>query len=135
MDGNRVSATLEQPVEVTDESVSAELDALVRYEEILGVLVVSVEGLVMGSAGLDEEDAEFVSVLGASLVGVAERTTRRLGAGSALALSIHASDGLLTLRNGGAFALLILSEHCETARVLEVTEPVMQRLDSLLSPV
>lgn len=116
-------------------SISALLNDLLHYEEVLGLLVVSVEGLAMGSAGLDDSDAEFVSVLGAQLVGVAERTTRRLGAGSALSISIHAYDGLLTVRNGGAFALLVLSENCEMGRLCEVTDPVMTQLGSLLNRV
>jgi predicted regulator of Ras-like GTPase activity (Roadblock/LC7/MglB family) len=124
-----------QEPEQEEISISALLNDLLRYEEVLGLLVVSVEGLAMGSAGLDESDAEFVSVLGAQLVGVAERTTRRLGAGSALSISIHAYDGLLTVRNGGSFALLVLSEACETRRLCEVTDPVMLQLGALLNRV
>ena len=124
-----------QEMEAEEVSISSLLNGLLRYEEVLGLLVVSVEGLVMGSAGLDDDDADFVSVLGAQLVGVAERTTRRLGAGSALSLSIRAYDGLLTIRNGGSFALLVLSEECEVGKICEVSDPVMSQLGSLLNRV
>lgn len=111
------------------------LNELLRYEEILGVIAVSVEGLVMGTAGVTGEDVDLAAALGASLVGVAERTTRRLGAGAATGLSISTGDGLMHLRNGGDFALIVFSESCDTTLVNAVCDEAVRRLSEVLSPV
>ena len=79
----RMSAVLERTDQRTT-SVDVILRTLLAYDEVVGVVAVNTEGLVMGSAGMTETDVDIVSLLGASLTGVAERTTRRLGTGSAL---------------------------------------------------
>src|SRR4051812_18192629 len=100
------------------------LKNLLGYEEILGVVTVTVEGLVMGSVGIIETDIDLVSLLGASLAGVAERSTRRLGAGSALGLTIDTHDGMITVRNGGDFAIMVFSKQCDHRILHDVlTEP------------
>jgi predicted regulator of Ras-like GTPase activity (Roadblock/LC7/MglB family) len=110
------------------------LGDLLRYEEILGVIAVSVEGLVMGTAGVVSEDIDLAAALGASLVGVAERTTRRLGAGAATGMSITTADGMMHLRNGGDFALIVFTERCDPLLVSEACETAMERYANVLSP-
>ena len=110
------------------------LTELLRYEEILGVIAVSVEGLVMGTAGVVGEDVDLAAALGASLVGVAERTTRRLGAGAATGLSITTSDGMVHLRNGGEFALIIFTERCDGTLISDACDAAMRHVSEVLSP-
>lgn len=110
------------------------LNDLLQYEEILGVIAVSVEGLVMGAAGVSGEDIDLAAALGASLVGVAERTTRRMGAGAATGLSISTGDGVMHLRNGGEFALIVFSENCDSTLVNEACDDAMRRFADVLSP-
>jgi len=113
--------------------MEALLNDLLRYDEILGVIAVSVEGLVMGTAGVTGEDIDLAAALGASLVGVAERTTRRLGAGTATGLSISTADGIVHLRNGGEFALIVFCEQCDSRRISEACDEAMQRFAEVLS--
>ncbi len=125
-------------VEETEESqvtVTAVLHDLLRYEEILAAIAVSVDGLVIGSAGVEEEDADFLSVLGSSLVGVAERSTRRIGAGSALSMSILANDGMVTVRNAGSFALTILSEQTDASLVVGASQHALTAITTILNPI
>lgn len=119
----------DKPVDIEDMLVD-----LLRYEEILGVIAVSVEGLVMGTAGVTGEDVDLAAALGASLVGVAERTTRRLGAGPATGLTITTSEGMLHLRNGGEFALVVFSERCDSNLINEACDLAMRGVANVLSP-
>lgn len=128
----------EPRVEGTTESqttVNSVLHDLLRYEEILGAIAVSVDGLVIGSAGVEEEDADFLSVLGSSLAGVAERSTRRIGAGSALSMSITANDGMVTVRNAGSFALTILSEQTDSSLVVAASQTALAEIAMILNPI
>lgn len=111
------------------------LNDLLRFDEILGVIAVSVEGLVMGTAGVTGEDIDLAAALGASLVGVAERTTRRMGAGAATGLTISTGDGIMHLRNGGDFALIVFTEKCDSTLVSEACDDAMRRFADVLSPV
>ena len=88
----------------------------------------------MGTAGVIGEDVDLAAALGASLVGVAERTTRRLGAGAATGLSISTGDGMMHLRNGGDFALIVFSEHCDSTLISEACENAMRQVAEVLSP-
>jgi len=110
------------------------LNDLLRYDEILGVIAVSVEGLVMGTAGVSGEDIDLAAALGASLVGVAERTTRRMGAGAATGLTISTGDGVMHLRNGGEFALIVFSDQCNSTLINAACDDAMRRFAEVLSP-
>src|SRR3954463_12619268 len=115
-------------------SVDQILGNLLEIEEVLGVLTVTVEGLVMGSAGLVETDIDLVSLLGASLVGVAERSTRRLGAGSALGMTIDTHDGMITVRNGGDFAIMVFSKECDQRILHDFLPEPMEQIAHILNP-
>jgi predicted regulator of Ras-like GTPase activity (Roadblock/LC7/MglB family) len=121
----------------TESSVTVNeiLSGLLAYEEILGVVAVNVEGLVMGSAGLFDTDIDLVSLLGASLVGVAERSTRRLGAGSAIGMNIMTGSGMITLRNGGDFALMVFTAPCDSTVLHDVLSRPMAQIAQILNPV
>jgi predicted regulator of Ras-like GTPase activity (Roadblock/LC7/MglB family) len=107
---------------------------LLRNDEILGALAVSIEGLVIGSAGVADDDAELAGALGAALVGATEQTVRRLGAGAAGTVSVATSDGMIHLRNGGDFALIIFSEATDGSAVGEACQDAISRIGRLLSP-
>jgi predicted regulator of Ras-like GTPase activity (Roadblock/LC7/MglB family) len=121
----------------TDTSVTVNeiLSSLLAYDEILGVVAVNVEGLVMGTAGLFDADIDLVSLLGASLVGVAERSTRRLGAGSAIGMNIMTGSGMITLRNGGDFALMVFTAPSDSSALHEVLTTPMAQIAQILNPV
>jgi predicted regulator of Ras-like GTPase activity (Roadblock/LC7/MglB family) len=121
----------------TESSVTVNeiLHSLLAYEEVLGAVAVNVEGLVMGSAGLFDADIDLVSLLGASLVGVAERSTRRLGAGSAIGMNIMTGSGMITLRNGGDFALMVFTSPCDSTALHEVLAKPMAQIAQILNPV
>ncbi|MGI8475577.1 MAG: roadblock/LC7 domain-containing protein [Thermomicrobiales bacterium] len=111
------------------------LSGLLQYEEILGALAVSVEGLVMGSAGIDGEDADMLAALGASLVGVAERTMRRIGAGAPSVMCIGAGDGMVHIRGRDEVALIIISEPCDATLIGAACEAALARIAAVVGPV
>ena len=127
-----VAVAFETESAVTVDQILADL---LTYDEILGVVAVNVEGLVMGSAGLVDADIDLVSLLGASLVGVAERSTRRLGAGSAISVNIMTGSGMITIRNGGDFALMVFATPCDSTALHEVLNRPMTQMAQLLNPI
>ncbi len=116
------------------QDVQTLLSDLLRYEEILGVVAVSVEGLVMGAAGISGDDVDMAAALGASLIGATERTTRRLSAGAATNLSITTPEGMIHLRNAGDFALVVFSEMCDPTLVTNACEETVRHFSEVLSP-
>lgn len=128
-----MSAVLERTDQRTT-SVDVILRTLLAYDEVVGAVAVNTEGLVMGSAGMTETDVDVVSLLGASLTGVAERTTRRLGTGSALGLSLVTSDGMITVGNGGDFAIMVFSARCDSVALLEALEEPISRIRAIVDP-
>ena len=115
-------------------SVDDVLFGLLRYEEVLGAVALSREGLVIGSAGVSRDDADRVGALGASLVGAAERTARRLGAGVASDICLTTPDGMLHLHHGGDFAVVLLTERCDSLAVGAVGEEAIGKIQGLLMP-
>lgn len=107
---------------------------LLGYEEVLGAVALSIDGLVIGSAGVCGPDADLVGALGASLVGAAERTARRLGAGVAAEINVGTSEGMIHLRSGGDFAVMVFAERCENLALGEVCAEAVLDLARLLDP-
>ena len=83
---------------------------VLEHEDVLGAVAVSVDGLVIASAGLPRTDADLVGALGASMVGAAERTARRLGAGHAAEVQIVTTDGVIHICSSDELALVLFSE-------------------------
>jgi len=106
---------------------------LLRYEEVLGAVALSREGLVVGSAVVSRQDAELVGALGASLVGAAERTARRLGAGVAEGMTIVTADGMIYLRHAGDVAVMLFMEPCDAIAVGEACEATVHRIGEALA--
>jgi predicted regulator of Ras-like GTPase activity (Roadblock/LC7/MglB family) len=121
---------------IQEETITVDqvLKGLLEFDEVLGAVIVTVEGLVMGSIGLVESDIDLVSLLGASLAGVAERSTRRLGAGTALGLTIDTHDGMITVRNGGDFAIMVFTTACDHRTLNEALVEPMEQIARILNP-
>jgi len=128
-----MSAVLERTDQRTT-SVDVILRTLLAYDEVVGVVAVNTDGLVMGSAGMTETDVDIVSLLGASLTGVAERTTRRLGTGSALGLSLITTDGMITIGNGGDFAVMVFSAHCDAVTLRKALDDPISQIRAIVDP-
>jgi predicted regulator of Ras-like GTPase activity (Roadblock/LC7/MglB family) len=129
-----MSATLAH-LDERSTTVDAMLRELLAYEEIFGAVAVNSEGLVLGSAGVVESDIDVISLMGASLVGVSERATHRLGTRSPIGLSVVTEDGMITIRNGGTFALMVFSVLCDSMMLLDLLREPMYEVRKLLSPV
>lgn len=128
-----MSSVMER-VEQRTTNVDVVLRHLLAYDEIFGAVAVNSEGLVMGSAGMIETDVDVVSLLGASLTGVAERASLRLGTGSAVGLTLVTTEGMITIRNGGAFAVMVFSTHCDSCAVLDALTETMTQIGQLFGP-
>ena len=116
-------------------SIDDVLFEALRYEEVLGIVAVSREGLVVGSAGVARSDAELVGALGASLVGAADRTARRLGAGRASDLSVTTADGMFHVRSGDEFAVLLFTEPCDAGAACRVCGEAAEKLTAVLAGI
>lgn len=103
-------------------SVDVILRALLTYDEVIGAVAVNNEGIVLGSVGMIDSDVDIISLLGASMMGVAERTTRRLGAGGALGVSIRTNAGMITICNGGDFVLMVFTSVCDSSALYAALE-------------
>ena len=127
-----MSTTLDH-IEQRTTTVDAILRELLEYDEITGALAVNSDGLVLGSAGLIETDVDVVSLMGASMVGVTERTANRLGAGPTVGFAIVAKEGMITIRHGGNIAVMAFTSHCDCLAVLEVLDQSMNRISEFVS--
>lgn len=107
-------------------------DAL-RYREVLGAVAVSCEGLVVGCAGVGSADADLVGALGASLIGAADRTARRLGAGQANDVSLNTSEGMIHVRRGPEFAVLLFTERCDAGAASAICGRALDRISAILA--
>lgn len=114
------------------EGIGEALRAVLRYEEVLGAVAMSHEGLVLGTAAVDAQDAEWVGALGASLVGAADRTARRLGAGTARDVYVGTSEGMIHLRCGGEFAVMVFSERCDATALGAVCDEALREIGTVL---
>ena len=114
-------------------SIDDVLFGLLRYREVLGAVVLSQDGLVVGSLGVSRTDADLVGALGASLVGAADRTARRLGAGVAGELCLNTSDGMLHVRNGGDFAVVLLTDRCDSLAAGTICQAAVEQIQGFLA--
>ncbi len=112
------------------------LVGLAEQDEILGAIAVSAEGLVMGSAGVEEDDADMLGALGASLVGVAERTMRRLGSSTgARSVSVGTGEGTVQIWARDDVALILLTEPAAATAMAAVAEDTLSSILGTLAPV
>lgn len=79
-----------------------ELLSLLNYQDVLGAVASTQDGLVVASVGLDSFDAETVAAAGSALVSGA--------GGSDPALAIDLEGGSLFLTRGEELMLVVLAE-------------------------
>ena len=115
------------------QTVDGLLGRLLRYREVLGAVAFSRDGLVVGSAGVPISDADRVGALGASLVGAAERTTRRLGAGVADEMSFSTEDGMVHVRRDGDLAIMLFTDRCDSLAAGAVCLATLDEMRGLLT--
>ena len=115
------------------QNVDQILAELLRYEEVLGAVALSREGLVVGSAVVSRQDAELIGALGASIVGAAERTARRLGAGVADGITINTADGMIHVRRAGDVAVMLFTEPCDALAINAACEATVHRIGEALA--
>ena len=106
---------------------------LLQYREVLGAVTISCEGLVVGSAGISPQDADVVGALGASLVGATDRSARRLGAGAVREFSLGTDGGMVHLRNGGEFAVLLFTERCDSVQATALCDRALYAVGRFLT--
>jgi predicted regulator of Ras-like GTPase activity (Roadblock/LC7/MglB family) len=111
------------------------LSDLLRYEEVLGAVVFSGEGLPLASAGVADADAELVGALGASMLGAVDRTSRRIGVGPVESVAMAASEGMIHLWCGDDLAVALFTETCHSPTIDSLGREVLHRAASLLGPL
>lgn len=79
-----------------------ELRALLNYQDVLGAVASTLDGLVVTSAGLEMADAETVAAAGSALVSGA--------GGEDSALAIDLNGGSLFLTRGEELMLVVLAD-------------------------
>lgn len=119
--------------ETAPASVDQVLGRLLRYEEVLGAVAFSSEGLVVGSSGVSRRDADLVGALGASLVGVSHRTVRRLGAGEMTGLSLGTAEGVIHVHSTEDVALMVFTEACDPRAAAGAFQSAVETVAELLA--
>lgn len=113
------------------EAIQRLLNHLLDRDEVLGAVAASSEGLVLGVAGVPGDEAAALAALGASLAGVAQRTTARLCGGKPGLLTISSSDGMIHVRGEEDVALVVLTERCDATPLSLACETAIEALCSL----
>jgi predicted regulator of Ras-like GTPase activity (Roadblock/LC7/MglB family) len=117
-------------------TVRSLLTELIEHDAVLGAIAVTAEGLVMAAAGIEDDEAEMIGALGASLVGVAERTIRRLGSSTgAQTVSVGTSEGTVQIWAKDEIALIVLTEPTGRTAVGQRAEATLTQILGSLVPV
>lgn len=111
------------------------LGDLLRYEEVLGAVVFSGEGLPLASAGVASADAELVGALGASMLGAVDRTSRRIGAGPVESMAMKVPEGMVHLWCGDELAVALFTEVCHSSAIDPLGREILRQAASLLDPL
>ncbi len=112
-----------------------ELTQLLRYEEVLGAIVFSGEGLPLASAGVPHTDAEMVGALSASLLGAVDRTSRRIGVGPVETVTMSAADGMVHLWCGDDVAVAIFTDRCDRSAIQHLGEETLRQAARFTAPL
>ena len=110
------------------------LNELMEYEEILGAIVYSSEGLVLASAGLSRADSEAFGAVGASLLGAVDSTSRRLGAGAIASVSFAAREGVVHCWAVDGLALAIFTEQAAPTPLDLLSKRVLGEIMLVVDP-
>jgi predicted regulator of Ras-like GTPase activity (Roadblock/LC7/MglB family) len=102
-----------------------ELQSLLEYQDILGAVASTIDGLVVASAGFESDDAETVAAAGSAVVSDV--------GGDDTALAIELDGGSLFLTRGAELMLVVCAEPGIPQDPLAgVMQESIRRLDALL---
>ena len=117
------------------ESIDRILRDLLRYEEVLGAIAVSSDGLVVGSTSVSRDDAELAGALGATLVGAAARTAGELGAGVPEAVTLTMANGMLHAHGHGDVAVILFTDRCDAVVAARACQQAAEQIVGVLALV
>lgn len=99
------------------------LQQLLEVEGVLGVVLVSQDGLPIAAINMDETEAETVGALTSAMIGGVRSTTDRLAFGDLEVTQLRTGIGCLRVHSAGELLLLILHEHEVDQHTLDSTVP------------
>lgn len=86
-------------------------DDLVKINGVIGGLLVGKDGLVVQSLMVEDEDAEVLGAMAASMFDTVAKTTERLGIGRLNDAIVGARDGSLQMREAGELVLVVICQN------------------------
>ena len=109
------------------------LDELLERDEVLGVVATTGDGLVLGAAGIPEDQAVVVAALGAPLAGVAAQVIGRLGGDVAQSLSVNSPSGMVHVAGTPDLALVVLTDRCDLGPLANACDDAISEISTLFS--
>lgn len=109
------------------------LNELLERDEVLGIVATTQDGLVLGSAGIPEDQAVLVAALGAPLAGVAAQVIGRLGGDVAQSLSVNSPSGMVHVAGTPELALVVLTDRCELGPLANACDDAIEELSAIFS--
>jgi predicted regulator of Ras-like GTPase activity (Roadblock/LC7/MglB family) len=109
---------------------------MTRVKDLLGLTVVTREGLPIASLSVAEIDEALVSAMSSAILVLAKRVTNELNRGDMNKTIIQGSDGLVVLMEAGADALLlgVTNANAKMGVVLFDMERAASAIAELVSP-
>jgi predicted regulator of Ras-like GTPase activity (Roadblock/LC7/MglB family) len=109
------------------------LDGLLERDEVLGIVATTRDGLVLGSAGIPDDQAVLVAALGAPLAGVAAQVIGRLGGEMAKSLSVNSPSGMVHVAGTPDLALVVLTDRCDLGPLASACDDAIGELSAIFS--
>lgn len=109
------------------------LDELLERDEVLGIVATTQDGLVLGAAGIPEDQATVVAALGAPLAGVAAQVIGRLGGDVAQSLSVNSPSGMVHVAGTPELALVVLTDRCDLGPLAQACDLAIEQLSSIFT--
>lgn len=107
--------------------MDGELRALLNYDGVLSVVAASDDGLVVGTGGLNGDDAEVVAAGGTALLAALRERGEANG-------SMEVASGRLHVVRGNEISLLLLSEaSVPHEAVVELMTETLEQVSGVLS--
>jgi predicted regulator of Ras-like GTPase activity (Roadblock/LC7/MglB family) len=107
-------------------------------EQVTGItdtMIAAVDGLLIMADTADTIDPDGISALAAADLGLARTTTAALGQGTFRQTVVYSSGGYMAVYAVGRTALMVVlgDEGLNIARLHQESQPVIERIDSILS--
>ncbi|MFX1536302.1 MAG: roadblock/LC7 domain-containing protein [Promethearchaeota archaeon] len=109
---------------------------MIRVKDLLGLTVVTREGLPIASLSVAEIDEALVSAMSSAILVLAKRVTNELNRGNMNKTIIQGSDGMVVLMEAGDDALLlgVTNANAKMGVVLFDMERAASAITELVSP-